>query len=327
MASDNGLSSKFTSGLAEHLTGINVYEFCRISASRVAQTALPHIGKIELVSAESFAKLYNELYISSFPLRPERERSDLIIDRLKKELAGEREQLAPYRIIGILDHDGKAIGAAQFSVLLLLGQRYAVPYLQYLYVRRENRRQDMAEVLHTMTLAVSTADAKKNGDREVPFKLFETEPPGHGENEAHRAVATQRAIIHTKAGGVAIMLCRENDSALISPHVQPGLEDHDPPLSLVWVIRPSPAMPEHSVDIDEIGPSLIAAYYQSLRDEGFPEANIQLAEQMVAQRSTGCKFVSMSLMDVVLPGEDHTMLESKHRLDLGIPDESIASDT
>jgi len=47
-----------------------------------------------------------------------------------------------------------------------------------------------------------------------------------------------------------------------------------------------------------LGKSLIAAYYQSLRDEGFPEKNIQLAERIVAGRVDGSVFEVMPLADV-----------------------------
>ncbi|KAK5947093.1 hypothetical protein PMZ80_001239 [Knufia obscura] len=298
------LISRLSQRLVHHVKGIDLISLSRISEARLAERALPNVGLVELVSANDFANLYDALYISMFPHQPERERSDLIIDRLQKEVAGEREELAPYRIVGIRDHDGKAVGAAQFSVLLLPGGDYAVPYLQYLYVRAENRRQDMAEVLHTMILAVATADAETHGNRSVPFTLFETEPTGHGEDDASRAIATQRAMIHTKAGAVAIMLRRQSDGALSSPHVQPGLEAADPPLSLVWAIRRSPALKHWGngvVNIQDVGPGLIAAYYQSLRDEGFPENNIRLAESIVADRCTRCDFILMALSEVVLP--------------------------
>lgn len=307
-ADAGGLASKLSGKLANHVSGIDLQDFSRISASRLDQKSLPNIGSIELVSAEAFATLYNDLYVSMFPHQLERERSDLITDRLQKDFSGQRKCLAPYRIVGIRDHCGKAIGAAHFSVLLLPGGKYAVPYLQYIYVRKENRRQDMAEVLHTIILAVANADAILHDDRTVPFTLFETEPAGHGEDEASRSIATQRTMIHTKGGAVAIMLRRDNDGNLISPHVQPGLEVGDPPLSLVWAIRPSPArivIQDSNVDIAEIGSDLAAAYYQSLRDEGFPEDNIRLAETIVMQRCKGCRFITMPLCDVVLSKEDN----------------------
>lgn len=291
------LASKLSKRLANHLLGIDIQRYSRVSPSRLAESALPKIGLIELVSAEDFSQLYDELYTAMFPHQGERERSSLIVERLQKEFAGCRQNLAPYRIIGIRDYEGKAIGAAQFSVLLLAGNKYAVPYVQYIYVREKNRRQDMAELLHTLTLAVATADAAQ---RTVPFELFETEPPNHGDDENRKTNATQRALIHAKAGAIAIMLRRPNDGALISPHVQPGLEIGDPPLSLVWAIRPSPATTDKNTDIVELGLTLVAAYYQSLRDEGFPEANIRVAEEIVARRCTDCAFVTMSLNDVVL---------------------------
>jgi len=303
-SSQRSLLLKLSKRLASHVKDVELGPLSRIPEERLAEKAIPNIGLVELVSAEDFATLYDALYTSMFPHRQERERSDLITDRLEKEFTGQRHGLAPYRIIGIRDHDGKAIGAAQFSVLLLPGGEYAVPYLQYLYVRAENRRQDMAEVLHTMILAVATADGKANGNRTVPFTLFETEPAGHGDDDTSRAVATQRAMIHTKAGARATMLRRQSDGVLSSPHVQPGLEVDDPPLSLVWVIRSSPALDAQGVcvvDIKDVGRDLIAAYYQSLRDEGFPESNIRLAESIVADRCADHDFILMALSEVVLP--------------------------
>lgn len=312
MARPSIFAGKFTNELAAHLsnmppTSMSIDSLSRLSPDRLSKTALPNIGSIELVASEDFMPVYNDLYVSMFPKRTERESSQLIVERLAAQAAGLRAAgVAPYRIVGIRDHSGEAIGAAQFSVLSLPaaaddddnnGAGFAVPYLQYIYVRTENRRQDMSEVLHTMVLAVSAADVANEG-RTVPFTLFETEPPGHGDDAESRAYALQRAKIHTSAGGVALVLRREADGKLLSAHVQPGLEENDQPLTLTWVIRTSPN-PGRDYDIRSIGGQLVAAYYQSLRDEGFPPNNIHLAESIVQQRCRGSTFETMALVDVV----------------------------
>lgn len=279
---------KLTSELKQHLAGIDLQALSRIDATRLAKRAIPNIGSIELVTSSDFAKFYDALYIREFPKRAERERSDLIVTRLAAQIAGERDGLAPYRIVGIRDEKGEAIGAAQFSVLPLSGGEWAVPYLQYIYVRAENRRQDMSEVLHTMTLAVAVADARTMGERTVPFTLFETEPPGHGDDEESRAFSVTRAQVHTKGGAVAVVVVKVGEEQ-ISPHVQPGLEVGEPPLSLVWAVRRSPR-PGREWRIEDVGRDLMKAYYQSLRDEGFPEENIKLAERIVEERCHGAEW-------------------------------------
>ena len=279
---------KLTSELKQHLAGIDLQALSRIDATRLAKRAIPNIGSIELVTSSDFAKFYDALYIREFPKRAERERSDLIVTRLAAQIAGERDGLAPYRIVGIRDENGEAIGAAQFSVLPLSGGEWAVPYLQYIYVRAENRRQDMSEVLHTMTLAVAVADARTMGERTVPFTLFETEPPGHGDDEESRAFSVTRAQVHTKGGAVAVVVV-EGGEEQISPHVQPGLEVGEPPLCLVWAVRRSPR-PGREWRIEDVGRDLMKAYYQSLRDEGFPEENIKLAERIVEERCEGAEW-------------------------------------
>lgn len=290
--------------LAKHIGELDVWSYSRLPSKRLRETAFSNIGAIELAAADTFTKLYDELYVSMFPNPKERERSDLIASRLKDEFAGLRHHLAPYRIVGVRDHNGEAIGAAHFSVLLLPNHNYAIPYIQYIYVRKQNRRQNIAEVLHAFALVIASADGATNGGRTVPFELFETEPPGHGDTEEHQTIATQRAMIHTKAGAIAVMLRRAEDNALISPHVQPGLELGDSPISLVWAIRPSPAIKAIDIDIAELGADLIVAYYQSLRDEGFPEANIKLAEEIVAKRCANSVFLMMSLNDVDLSNDE-----------------------
>lgn len=72
------------------------------------------------------------------------------------------------------DSKGEVIGAAHFSILLFPDNIHAVPYLQYIYVSPRYRRKDMAEVLHTLVLAVAEADGG-GSDKSVPFTLFETE--------------------------------------------------------------------------------------------------------------------------------------------------------
>jgi hypothetical protein len=300
------LETKFSPALRNHIEGIDVQALSRIDATRLTNRALPNIGLIELVNASDFEAKYDALYIKEFPKRGERERSDLIFTRLRAQYAGERKGLAPYRIIGIRDAQGEAIGAAQFSVLPLEGGKFAVPYLQYIYVRSKNRRQDMSEILHTMTLAVATADAGQLGNRTVPFTLFETEPPGYGEDEDSRAFSRTRAQVHTKGGAVAIVLMRDGEQ--ISPHVQPGLEVGDPPLSLAWAIRQSPA-PGHDWRIEDVGVDLMAAYYQSLRDEEFPEDNIKLAESMVNERCEGTNWTLVPLNEVNFHLKGHSILQ------------------
>jgi hypothetical protein len=286
---------KLSPALRTCLEGIDLQALSRIDAARLASRALPNIGSIELVDSHDFAKKYDALYTQEFPKQAERERSVLIITRLAAQFAGERQGLAPYRIVGIRDARGEAIGAAQFSILPLRGGVFAVPYLQYIYVRAKNRRQDMSEVLHTMTVAVAVADAREMGSRSVPFTLFETEPPGYGDDEEGRAFSVMRAQVHTKGGAVAVVL--EKDGEEISPHVQPGLEVGDPPLSLIWAVRQSP-MPGMDWKIDALGPDLVAAYYQSLRDEGFPEKNIRLAESVVEKMCLGSKWKLIPLDQV-----------------------------
>jgi GNAT superfamily N-acetyltransferase len=279
---------KLTPELKQHLDGIDLQALSRIDANRLTNRAIPNIGSIELVNSSDFAMFYDALYIREFPKRAERERSDLIVTRLAAQFAGERDGLAPYRIVGIRDEKGEAIGAAQFSVLPLSGGEWAVPYLQYIYVRAENRRQDISEVLHTMTLAVAVADARTMGERTVPFTLFETEPPGHGDDEESCAFSVTRAQVHTKGGAVAVVVVKGGEEQ-ISPHVQPGLEVGEPPLSLVWAIRRSPR-PGREWRIQDVGRDLMKAYYQSLRDEGFPEENIKLAERIVEERCDGAEW-------------------------------------
>jgi hypothetical protein len=287
--------AKLSTALRTHLKGIDLQALSRIDTTRLGTRALPNIGLIELVSSSDFSKKYDALYIKEFPKSAERERSDLISTRLAAQFAGKRQGLAPYRIVGIRDSEDDVVGAAQFSVLPLEGGEFAVPYLQYIYVRSENRRQDMSEVLHTMTLAVAVADAREIGNRSVPFTLFETEPPGYGDDEESRAFSVTRAQVHTKGGAVAVVLRKDGEE--ISPHVQPGLEVGDSPLSLCWAVRRSPVSGANW-DIEHMGSDLMKAYYQSLRDEGFPEENISLAERMVEEKCRGREWVLVPLDQV-----------------------------
>ncbi|KAF2495267.1 hypothetical protein BU16DRAFT_385405 [Lophium mytilinum] len=286
---------KLAPALRTHLEGIDLQALSRIDSSRLASRTIPSIGSIELVNAHDFDKKYDALYIKAFPKTAERERSDLIVARLAAQFAGRRTSLAPYRIVGIRDAEDEAIGAAQFSVLPIKGGEFTVPYLQYIYVRGENRRQDMSEVLHTITLAVAVADARQMGNRIVPFTVFETEPPGYGEDEESRAFSVTRAQVHSKGGAVGVVL--EKDGKEVSPHVQPGLEVGDSPLSLMWAVRQSP-LPGREWRIEDLGEDLMAAYYQSSRDEGFPEENIRLAESIVKERCRGSEWRLMPLDQV-----------------------------
>jgi len=292
------LRQTFHARLKDVVAGVGLQGLCRVPISRLKDTAFPNIGSVELLTPESFQDGYIKLYESMFH-GGERERSGLIVERLREDFAGHRSDLAPYRIIGIRDSNGEAIGAAQFSILILPGLKLAVPYLQYIYIRKQNRQQHMSEVLHMMVLAVTTADVRKIGEEmSVPFTLFESEPPNHGTSQSSRKTATERIKIHAKGGSRALMLRSTCDSPveIISAHVQPGLEPEASPLTLIWAVRPSPA--RECPDELDIGKSLLLAYYQSLRDEGFPEENILVAEQIVGSRCRGRTFVTMPLEDV-----------------------------
>lgn len=289
----------FNHRLRTLIQGVDLQELSRVPSERLRDTALPRIELIELVSGHIFEQCYQPLYLSMFH-GGERERPDLIVERLKDDFEGRREGLFPYRVVGIRGANGEPVGAAQFSVLMLAGGKYAVPYLQYIYVRQDYRRHDISEVLHTMVLAVATADANAAGEgRIVPFTLFETEPPNHGLSESTKTYATERTKIHTKSGSRAIML-RDSSGQITSCHCQPGLEVGDRPITLIWVIRPSPASlsGKANYDMNETGLGLIAAYYQSLRDEGFPEENIALAERVVERRCEAKEFVELSLAEI-----------------------------
>lgn len=286
---------KLDQRLSDRLKDMDISTLSRLPNDRLKTTAFPNIGTIELVHSQTFADHYDTLYRAMFH-GGERERSDMIVERLRQEFAKERFGLAPYRVIGIRDRNRQVVGGAQFSVLFLSSGHFAVPYLQYIYVRPENRRQDMSEILHTMVLAVATADAAATG-RSVPFTLFETEPPSHGDSDASRIKALERSNIHTRTGACTLMLRRNVDGKYISSHCQPGLEPEDSPMTLVWMLRPSPAI-RAEVDGPAMGREFCAAYYQSLRDEGFPEENIARAESIVEKRMQGAEFCMLPLADV-----------------------------
>ncbi|KAF2438930.1 hypothetical protein P171DRAFT_477231 [Karstenula rhodostoma CBS 690.94] len=289
------------------LAPIPLTPLSRLPPSRLLTTALPHIHTIELVSPPAFAAAYAPLYTTLFH-GPEREHPSLIVSRLRHAAEGKRAGLAPYRVVGLRGEGGKVLGAAQFSVLLL-NDGLAVPYLQYIYTSPEHRRQDLSEVLHTLVLAVSLAEATNHindtAHVAVPFTLFETEPPTHGADDPARQKAKTRTTIHAQSGSRALMLRRlstpsaspSSSHTYLSAHVQPGLELNDPPLTLIWVVRPNPDPALHTEDLDvgEIGPALMAAVYRSFRDEGFLEANIALAEEMARRRGVGAEFCLMEL--------------------------------
>jgi hypothetical protein len=129
----------------------------------------------------------------------------------------------------------------------------------------------------------------------VPFNLFETKPPGHGDDEESRVFSVIRAQVHTKGGAAAVVLAKDGEE--ISPHVQPSFKDSESPLSLVWAVRQSRA-PWKKWAIKDVGKILMAAYYQSLQGEGLPK-NIRLAESIFEERYRGSEFKLMPLDKVV----------------------------
>lgn len=299
----NLLSPILDERLENILKGTDLSTLSRIPTQRLTRTALVHVASIESVSGSIFDKHYKNLYESSFH-GGERERSDLIVSRLVDGFANVRKGLAPYHVIGLRDRFGNALGAAQFSILFLphLQKAMAIPYLQYIYIRPSHRRQDLSELLHTLVLGMTIAEARRhwNGSREVdvPYTLCETEPPVHGSDKALQAKAKERAETHRKSGSIALMLRDPKKvTEIVSAHAQPGLEAQDSPLTLIWILRANPANGAIQSQDQRIAISLLEAYYNSLRDEGFPEQNILLAENMVhARRLRG--FGEFCLLDI-----------------------------
>lgn len=122
------LAPLLTLPLLDHIDGLELSTLSRVSSSRIAESALPNIGQIELVDSDAFRDDYSPLYLAEFEGH-ELEPPAAIIDRLRDEFAGKRRSVSPYRIVGIRDHDGAAIGAAQFSIFLLRAEDVVVPYL------------------------------------------------------------------------------------------------------------------------------------------------------------------------------------------------------
>jgi hypothetical protein len=75
----------------------------------------------------------------------------------------------------------------------------------------------MSELLHTMVVSVPVADARKMRNKSVPFKLIETEPPRHGDDEESRVFSVMRVQVHTKGGAATVVLDKDGEG--ISPHV------------------------------------------------------------------------------------------------------------
>ncbi|KAK4634916.1 hypothetical protein CLAFUW4_02134 [Fulvia fulva] len=274
--------------LRAQIQAIDLTSLSRISLSRLTKTALPNLGRVELVSGPAYEEHYDELYRTNFH-GGERECSELIVARLIDDAQYKRKGLSPFRILGLRDPAGRAIGAAHFSVLFLTKSGYAVPYLQYIYIRPENRRQDLSELLHTLVLAVTMALAAKRANTDaiaVPFTLCETEPTVPSEDTAKQGHAVDRSKIHSKSGSQALMLRRKYDGRVVSAHVQPGMEMGEPPLTYIWVLRANPAV-ELAFEDGDLGKSLIDAYYQSLVDEGFPQENIAQAMRLAEARRDG----------------------------------------
>ena len=295
---DDLLRPKFDSSLKHLIGDVNLTTLSRVSAARLEQSAIPNINRIEFVDSPKFLQAYNPLYLTNFHGH-ERERSAIIANRLAESFAGRRTHQSPFYVIGIRGKDGKAVGAAHFSILVPESET-VIPYLQYIYIREENRSQLLSEVLHTIVLAVSLVhhtSGLRNSATNVPFTVCETRP---GRPKAAVA-AVDTMKVHAKSGSQALMLRSKLDGRLLSAHIQPGLEMHDPPTTLIWLLRGSPASDSdlNEDSLQSLGRALVAAYYKSLREDGVPERNVALAERVIEARyQRDCEFVQVPLSDV-----------------------------
>lgn len=247
--------------LRSQIQGIDLTSLSRIPSERLAKTALPNVQCVELVPGPVYAKHYDELYRTNFH-GGERERSDLIVSRHIDGSLKQRAGLALFRIIGIRNPAGRAIGAAHFFVLFLENCGPAVLYLQYIYIRPENPRQDLGELLHTLVLVVAIALASVRTVRdaiEISFTLCETELAFQADGGSMQGHAVDRSKIHSRSGSKALMLRRKSDGRVLSAHVRPGLEINEPPLTYKWALRAKP--PSKLAFEKSMWRSLISAYY------------------------------------------------------------------
>ncbi|MCK6545789.1 hypothetical protein L6R52_07970 [Myxococcota bacterium] len=240
------------------------------------------------------------LYEHCFPNPDEREPVADIRARVKQFAESPSPDGADFHVHVFADADRAVVGYSQGSVVpsdagVFYYWQYGCvadrEYMRAQYGKDVNpRERGILNTIHGVNAATLAAASEKTGQPALGL-VWESEPRGLGDDAASIKFTDTRLAVHTRAGG-RVMIGRTAEGELINLHLQPRLTPDSEPIALHMMFRP---LKYEEGDEQKRGTmkkadaeSLMMAWIDNFRTEGFPEKDVAEAEAEIRARFARC---------------------------------------
>jgi hypothetical protein len=237
-----------------------------------------------------------KLYEYAFPNPDEREPTQDIKDRLKTYDKGANADGSGFFSLAIADKDRHVIGYTQGSTVP--SDRGLFFYWQYGCVADQEfmkksygvdsnpREHGILNTIHGANAATLVATAKESKQPALGM-IWESEPRGLGEDAESIQFTGKRLQIHNQAGG-RVMMGMTAEGELVNLHLQPRLTADSEPIALHMMFRPLKYAEGDEMKRGEMpkadGESMLLAWVDNFRREGFAEKDVAEAEAEIRSR-------------------------------------------
>lgn len=257
------------------------------------------------------AKQAFALYEHCFPNPDEREPTADIRARLKEYPNGANETGGGFHALAITDKKGSVIGYSQGSTVpsdagVFYYWQYGcvadAEYMRAAYKKDASPREHgVMSTIHGVNAATLNATAAQVGKPALGI-VWESEPRGLGDDAASIRFTDTRLQIHNRAGG-RIMMGLTGDGELVNLHLQPRLTADSEPIALHMMYRPLKYEEGEEKQRGELpkadAESMMLAWLDNFRVEGFAEKDVQEAEADVKARLARCERIVLLPADQV----------------------------
>ncbi|MCA9550718.1 MAG: hypothetical protein KC933_11835 [Myxococcales bacterium] len=251
------------------------------------------------------------LYEHCFPNPDEREPVADIRARLKEYPNGAHEDGGGFHALAITDKKGSVIGYTQGSTVpseagLFYYWQYGCvadgDYMKSAYAKDANPREHgVMSTIHGVNAATLNATADQVQKPALGI-VWESEPRGLGDDPSSIQFTDTRLQIHNRAGG-RIMMGVAADGELINLHLQPRLTADSEPIALHMMYRPLQYEEGEERQRGEMkkadAESMMLAWLNNFRVEGFAEKDVKEAEGEVQARLARCEKIVLLPADQV----------------------------
>lgn len=265
-------------------------------------------GRLGAVATLKTGKAF-ALYEYLFPNPDEREPTSDIKARLKTYDSGTKEDGGGFHALAIADKQGDVIGYTQGSTvpsdkgLFFYWQYGGVAdreFMKKTYGKDSNPREHgILNTIHGANAATLVAAAKQTNQPALGM-VWESEPRGLGDDAASIKFTGTRLDVHNRAGG-RVMMGMTAEGELVNIHYQPRLTEDSEPIALHMMYRGLSYEEGDEKKKGELpkadGESIMMAWIENFRREGFAEKDVAEAEAEIRAR------LARSTKIVLLPAD------------------------